>query len=154
MRDVELRQALSPLHVVAATIWGEARGESVIGRAAVGSVIQNRVAAQRPHWGLTAKAVCLAPSQFSCWMPSAGLANYESTIDAARAFHRGHVAGQVSRECIDLAVAIVAGRLEDVVAGATHYLTRHLFESDCPPGWAAGKLPRADIGAHVFLKVN
>lgn len=153
MRDAELLDALSPLHTVAVTLWGEARSESRLGRAAVASVIQNRVRARRPHFGLTPKEVCLKPRQFSCWSPAGGRINYESTIDAARSFHRGDIAGAVSRECIDLAVAVVAGTLPDVTNGADHYLTRQLFESDAPPGWAVGKLPCAAIGEHVFLKL-
>lgn len=154
MTDQDLRAELSEHHAVAATIWGEARGTSTVGRAAVASVILNRVKACRPHWGLTAKGVCFAPKQFSCWSPAGGRVNYESTMDAARAFHRGDVAGTVSRECIDLAIAVVAGTLPDVTNGASHYVTRELFESDAPPAWAVGKLPCAAICGHVFLKVN
>lgn len=154
MTDLELLDTLSPLHTVAATLFGEARGESTVGRAAVASVIQNRVRAQRKHFGLTAKAVCLQARQFSCWAPEGGRANYETTIAAARSFHRGNIAGPVSSECLALAELVVAGTLVDVTNAATHYLTRQLFESDGPPGWAVGKLPCADIGSHVFLKVN
>jgi hypothetical protein len=74
-------------------------------------------------------------------------------MDAAKSFHRGDVAGSVSRECIALAIQVVAGTLPDVVAGATHFLPSHLFESDGPPGWAVGKFPSAAIGERVFLKV-
>jgi N-acetylmuramoyl-L-alanine amidase len=151
MTDLELLDALSPLHTVGATIWGEARGESNVGRAAVASVIQNRVRAQRRHFGLTPKAVCLRERQFSCWTPVGGRANYESTMDAARSFHRGDIAGPISAECLALAELVVANTLVDIVDGATHYLSRNLFESDAPPGWALGRHPCADIGAHVFF---
>lgn len=154
MTDLELLDALSPLHTVAATLFGEARGESTVGRAAVASVIQNRVRAQRKHLGLTPKSVCLKAHQFSCWSPEGGRANYDTTMDAARSFHRGNIAGPISSECLALAELVVDNILVDIVNGATHYLERHLFESDGPPGWAVGKLPCADIGNHVFLQVN
>lgn len=154
MTDAELLAALSPLHVVAATLWGEARGEARLGRVAVANVIDNRVRARRRAWGLDHKAVCLQAMQFSCWTPDGGRGNAGTTMDAARHFHRGEVAGPISGECIEIATAAIAGTLEDATGGATHYMTRHLFESDHPPAWAVGKMPCADIGDHVFFRLQ
>lgn len=57
------------LDTVALTVWGEARGESMVGQSAVAWVIRNRQANpgwwSRPHHTLA--DVCLASYQFSCW---------------------------------------------------------------------------------------
>lgn len=50
------------------TVWGEARGEGYVGRAAVAWVIRNRVDRYPgAWWGKTYQDVCLHPWQFSCW---------------------------------------------------------------------------------------
>lgn len=57
--------------ILARTIYGEARGESISGQEAIASVILNRVAFAKRRgrywWGNTIAGVCLAPWQFSCW---------------------------------------------------------------------------------------
>jgi len=60
-------QALDKVDVLTRTVYGEARGESEDGQAAVAWVIQNRVAKGRAHMSKTIKDVCLQPKQFSCW---------------------------------------------------------------------------------------
>lgn len=54
--------------IAARTVYGESRGETSEGRLAVAHVIRNRLKTGR--WGTTVAAVCLAPSQFSCWLSS------------------------------------------------------------------------------------
>src|SRR5262245_17380118 len=49
--------------IVAATVYGEARGEPVEGQIAVAQVINLRSAKR----DITFQQVCLAPKQFSCW---------------------------------------------------------------------------------------
>ena len=57
--------------ILARTIYGEARGESISGMEAVASVVLNRVAFAnrrgRFWWGNSIAEVCRAPKQFSCW---------------------------------------------------------------------------------------
>jgi spore germination cell wall hydrolase CwlJ-like protein len=60
--SVEAR-TLTARDVVAWTIWGEARGESSVGREAVATVIWNRAKADP----INLMNVCLAPRQFSFW---------------------------------------------------------------------------------------
>jgi N-acetylmuramoyl-L-alanine amidase len=152
MNDLELIDGLSPLHTVAATIFGEARGQGAVGRAAVASVIQNRVRSHQRYFGLTPKAVCLQPHQFSCWLPSGGRANYETTMDAARSFHKGDIVGPITSECLALAELVMDGLLVDIVGGACWYLTRGLAESDDCPAWAKHLRVAVVFGDHVFLK--
>lgn len=154
MTDAELLAALSPLHTIAATLWGEARNQPPLGRVGIANVIDNRVRAQRPHWGLTHKAVCLKALQFSCWTPSGGLGNAGATMAAAHSFHREDYASRVAVHCVAIAAEVIARTLDDITGNATHYMTRHLFESDAPPAWAVGKMPCADIGDHVFFRLS
>ena len=64
---------LSDREVLASTLWAEARSEAVVGRIAVGCVIRNRMSRRKQ----TAKQVCLAKIQFSCWWPVGGEANHK-----------------------------------------------------------------------------
>ncbi|HSO43463.1 MAG TPA: cell wall hydrolase, partial [Rhodospirillales bacterium] len=65
------RNTATAERALAATIWGEARGESEEGKLAVASVIANR--ATRPGWwGRDIRSVCLATAQFSCWWDAQG----------------------------------------------------------------------------------
>jgi hypothetical protein len=51
---------------LARTIYGEARGENMLGKRAVAHVILNRVKANS-WWGKTIAGVCRYKWQFSCW---------------------------------------------------------------------------------------
>lgn len=131
---------INDIDVLARTIWGEARGESISGQEAVASVILNRVAFAkrkgRYWWGNDIAGVCQAPQQFSCWNKNDP--NYQKLI-------------KVGAEninfcmCQRIAERAVSGTLEDKTCGATHYHTRN-----CLPAWARGKKPCAEIGAHLF----
>src|SRR3546814_13540556 len=75
--DMDRRTAIrradesAAIDVLARTVWGEARGESVRGMEAVASVVVNRVrraiARGGYWWGNDVVGVCLRPCQFSCW---------------------------------------------------------------------------------------
>jgi N-acetylmuramoyl-L-alanine amidase len=65
--------------VVARTIYGEARGQGILDRLAVGAVIRERVL--RPGWwGRGWVGVCKLPWQFSCWNESD--VNYQKLLSA------------------------------------------------------------------------
>src|SRR5690606_24089205 len=54
------------IETVAMTLYGEARGQSLLDRLAVGAVIRERVL--RPGWwGKDWQGVCTAPWQFTAW---------------------------------------------------------------------------------------
>ena len=57
----------SDLFTLARTVYGEARGESDQGRAAVAHVVLNRFRSDKWFSAGTIEAVCRKPSQFSCW---------------------------------------------------------------------------------------
>ncbi len=54
---------------LAMTIYGEAEGQNLASKIAVGWVIRNRVEANNPQWGTTYEFVVKAPAQFDCWFP-------------------------------------------------------------------------------------
>lgn len=131
---------LNDIDVLARTIYGEARGESISGQEAVASVIMNRVSFSKRRgrywWGNSVSDVCQAPWQFSCWNKNDP--NYSKLI-------------KVGSEdiyfcmCRRIAERAVSGTLEDTTNGATHYHTKN-----CLPAWARNKKPCAEIGAHLF----
>lgn len=157
MTDTERIALLASDQVLAVTLYGEARSEPVEGRIAIASVIRNRVNAdlgndQKPDWwGEGYRGVCLAPWQFSCWMPQGGQQNYDVVMAVVRTLVNGQGVGPVMRECLWLALGIISGDLADRVSGCTHYLTADLFRMN-PPKWTKGKTPQVRLGPHLFFK--
>jgi len=123
------------IDVLARTIYGEARGESVRGMEAVAAVVMNRVA-RRGWWGRTVETVCLKPWQFSCW--NAADPNRRRVLEVTDA-------DPVFRTCLRIARRAVAGAVDDPTRGATHYHAVGVL-----PEWAKGRQPCARIGDHLF----
>lgn len=147
MTDAVLIGTLTPLETLALTVYGEARGERIEGKVAVACTVRNRVKSER--WGKDYKRVCLAPWQFSCWREEGGPTNYGTVILGARDVKRGSPT-PILKECLWTAEGVLIGHLLDITRGATHYMTRELWESK-PPKWAIGRTPLIGIGAHVFF---
>lgn len=126
--------------ILARTLFGEARGETVRGKEAVACVIINRVNRAKAHggywWGSTVEQVCLKPWQFSCWN--------ENDPNRAKILEvqPGH---RVFDTCLRIARRAVSGCLEDPTRGATHYHTKHVT-----PPWSKGRPACAEIGHHFF----
>ncbi len=128
-----------PRLVVAATVYGEARGESDLGKLAVAFVIANRV--RRPSWwGKDWTTVCLKPFQFSCW----------NRDDRNRAAILGPKPVDVWRRCLEAADLAMLGATRDPTAGATHYFAPAVTKT--PPAWAAQMVQTLVVGKHVFLR--
>lgn len=123
---------------LARTLWGEARGEPLRGIRAVAAVVLCRAMHPRIHWwGRTISGVCRAPWQFSCW--NANDPNRPQLLAVS-------TADRHFRICQDVAEETLAGHLAaEQQLGATHYHTKSV-----QPRWARGKVPCADIGAHLF----
>ena len=115
--------------ILARTIYGEARGESISGQEAIASVILNRVAFAKRRgrywWGNTIAGVCLAPWQFSCW---------NENDPNRKIIERADDADIGFCICKRIALRAASGLLEDRTSGATHYHTRSLR-----PKWSVGK---------------
>ena len=126
--------------VLARTIYGEARGESVRGKEAVAAVILNRVRRSRDRggywWGNDITQVCLKPWQFSCWNDDDP---NRPKVEAVSPRNR------IFQSCLRIARRAVAGALVDPTDGATHY-----HGAAANPPWARGRAPGVEIGGHLF----
>lgn len=140
--EADLRTTpVDPVDVLARTIYGEARGESVRGKEAVASVVMNRVNRARKRggrywWGDDVTTVCRKPWQFSCWN-----ANDPNRAGIERVDERN----KVFQTCLRVARRAIAGAVDDATDGATHYHAKAVS-----PPWAKKKSPSAEIGNHLF----
>ena len=123
----------------ARTAWGEARDQGELGMQAVINVIMKRVAL---GWGgkKTVESVCLAPKQFSCWLPGdPNLPKLQSVDDTDPQFALA----------LDLADKAINSYLPDITNGADSYYSRKIMAA--PPYWARGLVPCATIKNHLFF---
>ena len=140
----------SELQLFAGLIYGEARGESWLGKLAVGQVVRNRV--QRPgfwNWGENWREVILAPKQFSCFEDS----NLEKIVLAKK--RRKH--DFTWQECWSIAELVYLDRIKDRFNGATHYCAKYLLEKgNTPPKWVKSEHIKylGTIGKHSFYTVR
>ena len=150
MQAAELAQTvgLSDVEVVAATLWGEARNQTVYGRIAIAHVIKNRMARRAQ----TAHEVCLAKLQFSCWWSVGGAANHAALLVLLN--HLADYRDPVWLECLWVAKGVLDGVCRDVVKGADHYVTTTLLNSTARPNWVLGMLCIGRVGDHTFYRSN
>lgn len=138
---------LNDIETLARTLYGEARGESRLGKIAVACVVMNRV---RRHkmcgWRdiggykvATVAATCLRPYQFSCWNKDDP--NRKKIIKVT-------TSDPVFAECYEIAQGVCDEVIGDIVNGATHYYNP---KACAQPNWAKGKTPCAHIGNHLFF---
>jgi len=148
------------IDAAARTIWGEARGEPLLGRQAVAAVIRNRAIAatayKAKHGGPhptfgdgTLASVCKAhfhaTYQFTCWSPDDPNHAEMLTVDASNLAFVG---------CLPVSEALAAGTLDDPTKGATNYLNVPLTLQRYGhlPSWVAALTKTAVIGSHTFYK--
>lgn len=152
---------LSDVHVLACTLYGEARSENTDGILAVACVIRNRVKADiggdtKPDWwGEGYRGVCLKAGQFSCWSPVGGAGNHQKLAELVAALKTGAVNDARYRECAWIATGVVNDWVRDQVFGADHYHTVAMKEK---PAWAKGFVPLNHIHpfprtAHLFYRL-
>ena len=133
------------LDVISRTIWGEARGEPLLGKIAVAYVIYNRVTMDlhgdnKPDWwGEGVIGVCQKPAQFSCW--NEGDPNRAKLLDVT-------ADDDAAKECLYVALGVWLRFLADPTNGATHY-----HATSVSPAWARGRLDGQQIGQHVFYRL-
>ncbi len=130
--------------VLARTLWGEGRGEGPQGMEAIAGVVLNRVniAAKKGGywWGNDIISVCQKPYQFSCWNRSDP--NYKALQAVTDKDIHFATALRIARRAL-------AGALDDITAGATHYHASNIL-----PDWAIGQEPTITIGHHIFYKLK
>jgi N-acetylmuramoyl-L-alanine amidase len=146
MTAVERATALSERDVLAVTLWAEGRSLKVLGRIGIGCAIRNRMDRRNQ----TAKTVCLAKLQFSCWWKAGGKANYDALcylLDELAVTD-----DPIVRECRWIADGILSGACLDVTRGADHYLTTRLLGSSDRPTWVNAMTCTGVIEAHTFYR--
>lgn len=140
-----LLERLSPLDLLTACIWAEARGEILEGQVAVCNVVLNRAVRR------TIKEVILQPAQFS-WTNEKD-PNYGAVI--------AQIQGRSAEQSLWHTAAVIAAlgiarALVDLTHGATHYLnielTRQLRGGGLP-NWVDLTKVTVKIGNHTFLKL-
>jgi hypothetical protein len=142
--------ACDPARALAATLWGEARGEPFEGKIAIACVIRNR--ANSPGWwGRDVVSVCTAPAQFTCWhngqakrvralalglskRPSCGSQPEGSAPRSGHTEPEGGESDPSFAQCLDIARDVLAGQYRDHAGGADHY---HVASMDPPPSVGA-----------------
>ena len=129
-------QNLDEVDVLTRTVYGEARGESEEGQAAVAWVIRNRAKAGRSYMGKTIKEVCLKPQQFSCWDSGDPNRNVLLTLDTNSSLYKS------IRKVVE---EVLNGKRLDNTHGSLHYHANYIN-----PGWAKNKTPVVTIGNHLF----
>lgn len=133
------------IDVLARTLWGEARGEGILGMAAVAAVIMNRVRKRlspgKPNWwGEGIAGVCQKPYQFSCWNPDDP--NRQKLLAVGES-------DPLFRQARVIAHLAAVGWLADPTGGADHYHATRV-----KPKWSAGQIPTITIGRHIFYNLN
>lgn len=134
--------------------WGEARGESEQGKAAVIWVAKNRALKN----GRGIHREILKPWQFSAF--NEGDPNRAKMLEPTK-----HDAPEVWDECYRIAVGVLNGAIDDPTNGATHYCTTAIWGEQTKPGFGvqwyhaieieSGRtVETARIGHHVFARAS
>ena len=140
--DLFIDYEWSDILIMAATIFGEARGEVYSGKVAVAWVIRNR-AANPSWWGNSIASVCLKPYQFSCW--NSNDPNSDKVKEFAYAKDLSDFLDKpIYQECLLAALMVLRGKHPDDTMGSTHYHTHSIS-----PDWSKGKVG-VRIGNHKF----
>lgn len=128
-----------PTVLLSMCLWGEARGESLLGMAGVACVILNRMKKR----GMELEAVILAPKQFSSF-------NSDDPNSKKLAFPLANDSIAAWERCYAVAALALEGVLKDITKGATHYYADSM---PVPPYWASeikGWKQTAQVGGHTF----
>ena len=128
--------------ILARTLWGEARGESLAGQIAVAWTIRNRVkdGNARSWWGEDYAGVCQKPYQFSCWNKNDP--NYPYLSGAKPIPFREFARAQIAAD------HVIAGTAPDPTGGATHYYSITMPNA---PKWTEGAMRTLRLGHHIFF---
>lgn len=146
MTAIELAATLDDVDVLAATLWAEGRSLNLLGRVGIGCVVRNRMSRRQQ----TAKQVCLAKLQFSCWWKAGGLANYNALVYILEEWAVS--ADPAVRECKWLAQGILSGACRDITHGADHYCATRLLGTTDRPAWVDAMACMGHDEAHTFYR--
>lgn len=122
------------IEILAKTIYGEARGEPLLGQKAVACVIMNRYKARKWFSRPTIAETCQMKGQFSCWNKGdPNLKEIQKATEIQLAPFK------------EIAERFIDGQEKDFLCGACHY---HAL--NYPAYWAEGKKADFMIGRHLF----
>lgn len=139
--DIDLFRSLDDYELLAVVLMGEARGEPIEGRIAVGCVIRNRVQ-HKTRFGKDYKTEILRPWQFSCFNEK------DLNLVLCRKLANGVIAEQaLYQETRWIALGIVNNTLLDLTLGADHYHHKAIM-----PWWRKSMQVTAIKGNHIFCK--
>lgn len=130
------------LTLLAATVLGEAEGESYDGKRAVAHVVMTRVADER--WPDDVHGVILQPWQFSCWNSSS------PRIPVMLNPRQHRVTSATWVECYRAAAEAMFFLRMAPCPGANHYCRTDVVERT---SWAAGRPSSGVIGHHSFFRL-
>jgi len=133
---------LSDDQILALTIYAEARGESLEGKIAVGSVILERVD-HRTWDGDTIHEVCLWPMQFSCYNPADPNRTMLKKITDTWRDEIGK--NKTLQECMEISQGLISGSIERYPKALDYF-----NPAVCQPVWEKEKTFVAEIGHHKF----
>jgi N-acetylmuramoyl-L-alanine amidase len=128
------------LAIAARTVYGEARGETDVGKRAVAWVIRNRMTRRAQ----SSANVCLDPKQFLCWNDTDV---NRSKIAALREQDPDYLA------CVTVASGVLAQEpplWTDPTNNADAYLITALVKSGAVPDWWKNVRVTVAIGSHTF----
>lgn len=150
----------SDVDVLALTLDGEGRNQSINGRAAIAWTVKNRQAglSSPVDKGKPIHDICLRTWQYSTWVSGGGDDNFKRQMRLAEAVfkalpdHGGFNPAEWARfqESRYVAVGVMQGQILDPTHGSTHYLRQELYATN-PPSWAAKASRTTLIEDHVFL---
>jgi hypothetical protein len=126
------------LWILASTVYGEARGEPLVGQVAVAWTVRNRALHHSTWRGQSIQQICLAPKQYSCW--NEGDPNRPKVLAVT-------LNDPVFLGCLHVAIDVLGELSWSPVGCATHF-----YAGSRVPAWAKGKTPVAVIGRHRFFE--
>lgn len=125
---------------LARTMWGEARGETTLGRLAVAHVILTRRDKRAYGWPDTVEGVVTQRYQFEPW-------GTPTVVERMKALGpQDPLFATIWNE----ARAAYDGETADPTRGADHFVASWLR----PPSWLAAAIDRSAIGGHVFARLT
>ena len=139
--------SLSPRDLWVLTLWGEARGEPLLGQVAVAWSIKNRTLSKRWYGNKDLKKVLLKWAQYSCLWESLGGKNFPKVQRLARDIRDAVKPTKTLRQLYNIVDSIISGNLEDITLGATHYYANTI---DAPNWTHPPAIFRGQFGHHLF----
>lgn len=137
-------QQLKDSYIIAATLWGEARGDGVKGMQAVMNVIMNRADGDFNK----ALSVVLKPKQFSVWNSIKNPLNFSLKLAEKQRESKTQDSKEY-KNAIEIVDKARKGQLDDLTDGATFYFN----PKKVTPTWAKKLKFIKNIGHHAFYKL-